>query len=308
MKDNHTPCVLCFGEVLWDIFPEGMKPGGAPLNVAYHLNRLGLDSHIISRVGSDVLGDRMLQQIADWGVSASFCQQDIQFPTGTVETEMDDKCDVTYDIVYPVAWDFIGWEARYQQQAVRADALVFGSLIMRHAVSRETLLKLLPAASYRVFDVNLRQPHYTAEKVLAVLPQTDLLKLNEDELAIISRWLEAAEAPELEAVRLLQERFGIAEILVTRGGKGATYYSGGKSRDSAVYKVKVADTVGSGDAFLAAFLSGRFSGKDFGQEQLDFAAGLGAFVASQNGACPPYDQKDLQRFMAQHQQVSGLNG
>lgn len=295
MTAKKPASVLCFGEVLWDILPEGMKPGGAPLNVAYHLSRTGVNSSLISRVGKDDLGRQLLAQMKSWNLSASLFQEDERYPTGTVVAEMDEHHEVAYTIVAPVAWDFIHWEQRYAA-ASEADALVFGSLIMRNIVSYETLEGLLSASSYRVFDVNLREPHVEQQKILSALAKTELLKLNQHELGVIGSWIGPEAASESDTVHRLQDRFSIPGIILTRGKDGATYYEGGQVYTSRIYPVKVADTVGSGDAFLAAFLSARFAGKMIDQS-LDAAAALGAFVASRQGACPDYTPSEGSLFL-----------
>ncbi len=296
MRSKKTASVICFGEMLWDVFPKGRKPGGAPLNVAYHLNRLGINSKIISRVGHDELGTKLLELMDEWEIPSAMCQRDKQYPTGKVMPKMDSKYDMTYEILFPVAWDYIQWDERYGSEVKQADALVFGSLVMRNEASRQTLLQLLQLASYRVFDVNLREPFYSADMVLNILGKTELLKLNQYELDVICSWINPEVKKEMDKIDLLRNNYQIEEILLTRGSQGASYYTGGKKYDSAAYEVEVADTVGSGDAFLAAFLAQKLNGGTTVDMQLSSASALGAFVASNDGACPEYNLGDLQRF------------
>lgn len=296
MRSKKTASVICFGEVLWDVFPKGRKPGGAPLNVAYHLNRLGINSKIISRVGRDELGTNLLELMDRWEIPSTMCQVDKQYATGKVMPKMDRNYDMTYEILFPVAWDYIQWDDRHASEVKQADALVFGSLIMRNEVSCQTLLQLLPLAKYRVFDVNLREPFYSADMVLNILEKTELLKLNQYELDVICSWISPDVKKETDKIDLLRNNYQIAEILLTRGSQGASYYTGGKKYDSAAYEVDVADTVGSGDAFLAAFLARKLAGGTTIDRQLSFASALGAFVASSHGACPEYSPADLQQF------------
>lgn len=294
--DDSKVRILSFGEILWDVFPHAIKPGGAPLNVTYHLNRLGVESRIISRVGDDVKGRKLLEIMEGWAMGTDFCQQDHLHATSEVIAKMDDHYETTYEILYPVAWDFIHWEKKFFEAASQSDALVFGSLVMRNEVSYKTLTRLLEAARFRVFDVNLRHPHYKQDVVLAMLEKTNLLKVNQAELEIISSWISPQLKDDLKRVTRIQEIFNIAEVIVTRGSDGASYFADGKRYDQHVHPVTVADTVGSGDAFLAAFLAKKFESDSTIEAQLDAATLLGAFVATQAGACPPYTQKDLDTF------------
>lgn len=289
--------IICFGETLWDVFPEGAKIGGAPLNVAYHLQRLGLESNIISRIGSDDWGERLIQQVKNWGISTDTLQKDSIYDTSTVLANVQYDGETTYDIVKPVAWDFIEWKEAYKPLIKAADAVVFGSLAFRSATSRTTLSQLIEEANFLVFDVNLRPPHYTGDQIIEMLSKTHLLKVNEEELATIAGWLGLEKESEANQVQHLKSRFSIEEVLVTKGRKGALYFSNEECIKVDVFPVKVINTVGSGDAFLAAFLSEKFGNStSTPQQQLEKAALLGAFVAGKDGACPHYDENDLQRF------------
>jgi fructokinase len=210
---------------------------------------------------------------------------------------MDADQEMSYEIVAPVAWDFIGWEDGYGTAAASADAVVFGSLVMRNGVSRRTLDRLLDAARYRVFDVNLRAPHYSREHIFPALGKTDLLKLNQHELGVITGWTgKEPSADEPGNVSRLLERFPVTGVIVTRGKEGATYYDGDRSYHHPAYPVRVADTVGAGDAFLAAFLAARFRGQDI-PGCLEAASVLGAFVAARKGACPEYQPREGELFL-----------
>lgn len=297
---NITPHVVCFGEILWDNMPGGRKPGGAPMNVAYHLNQLGIDSTLISKVGSDQNGEDLLKFINEKGLSTEFCQKDPVYNTSTVEVSIGADHEVSYEIVAPVAWDFIMPEDRLENLVSLADALVFGSLAVRNSVSFKTLQTLLEKARYRVFDVNLREPHFTKEVIALLLHQTDLLKLNIHELILISAWFGTTCQSEWERIKVLQELFGIKEIVVTKGVAGATYYIAEAQRNYPAFPVEVNDTVGSGDSFLAAFLSEKLRNKDI-HESLNSASALGAYVTTQAGACPEYKRDDLNRFTWQNE-------
>lgn len=293
--------VVCFGEILWDILPEVKRPGGAPMNVAYHLQKLGLDSKMISRIGGDELGVALLNFVKSIGLGMETIQTDSQHATSAVVASINEAQEVSYDIVYPVAWDFISWKPEFEQLLKNCRAFVFGTLASRHDVSARTLLKMLEYPSYKVFDVNLRAPHYTLEGIDRLLHCTDLLKLNAAELEMICKWYDAESEEEAVQIAFLFDHFTVKEILITKGAKGATYYDRTGNYDSDSFVVKVNDTIGSGDSFLAAFLALRLSG-EHPQKALDYAVGMGAFITSQSGACPAYEKEDFEAFLLQHKQ------
>ena len=217
--------VVCFGEVLWDMLPTGKKPGGAPMNVAYHLNRLGIHSTIISRVGDDGDGADLNGFLDHIGISTAFVQTDNQYQTSKVLATIGDDNEVKYDIVAPVAWDFIQYEDRFSTLLQETDVMVYGSLVARNETSRNTLLKLLEKAKYRLFDVNLRAPHYTPAVIDLLLQKADAIKLNIHELAEVSGWLGNRSGNEYTGIGLLQDQYGLREIIVTKGAQGASYYA-----------------------------------------------------------------------------------
>ena len=288
--------VVCFGEILWDNLPGGKKPGGAPMNVAYHLNQLGIESCMISRVGNDANGHELLDFLRSKGLRTDFCQFDENLPTSTVEVLIGADNEVSYDIVKPVAWDNIENRGNLESLVSTADAFVFGSLAARHSVSYLTLHSLLEQAKYKVFDVNLREPHFSATSISQLLRKTDLLKLNVHELNLITGWFDQSCKLEWEKIKVLQNRFGIGEIVVTKGSAGASYYTENAQCNYPSYKVTVNDTVGSGDSFLAAFLSQKLIGENI-ENILSYASALGAYVTMQAGACPEYKKYDLERFI-----------
>lgn len=298
-KEFIKPSIICFGEILWDNLPSGRKAGGAPMNVAYHLNRVGAKSQLISRVGNDASGNELRAFSSLIGLPSTFLQKDPVYPTGEVMATVLDNHEVVYDIRLNAAWDYITWDPQFGQLASGADAFVFGSLAARNRNSRETLLQLLETAKYKVFDINLRAPHYTKEVLELLLPKADLVKLNSDELTLLTDWFYKSGASESDSISFLQQTFGLDEIIVTKGSEGASYYQGSSAYDGKAYKVKVADTVGAGDSFLAAFLYQKLMGMPIPQT-LNYALAMGAFIASQQGACPPYTSADLDHFIGTH--------
>ncbi|MGJ1387066.1 carbohydrate kinase family protein [Sphingobacterium spiritivorum] len=292
---------ICFGEVLWDNLPTGKKVGGAPLNVAYHLNKLGLETQMLTRVGKDKDGKELMSVCQALGIPTQLFQVDIEHVTSTVEVHIDEQKEVTYEIVYPVAWDYIQLQDTDLDMIRNVDFLVFGTLSSRHEISCNTLKYLLQVVKYKVLDVNLRIPFYSKERVLELLDYADLVKMNREELGIIARWLELPLTDyDGQLVEQIMQRYEIDEMIVTYGVAGAIYHA---RRASISYHfpacpVDVKDTIGSGDSFLAAFLSKRIQkGVDISiEEAMSFAATLSAFVTQSTGACPSYDACTLNRF------------
>ena len=292
---KKKPSVVCFGEILWDVLPNAALPGGAPMNVAYHLNKLGIDTTLISRVGEDEDGNKLLDLLTSWGLPTDYIQVDDEKDTSKVLAVVGPNHEVTYDIVFPVAWDYITYKKKFTSLLHASDALVFGSLATRNDVSCKTLYAMLEQANYKVFDMNLREPHYSPIVIYELLPRTNLLKLNEAELRIVAGWFKPSVSSDIECVRFFQDKFNIQEILVTRGSKGASYYTPLSSFEYAAYKVEVADTIGSGDSFLAGFLAKKLQ-RECPDTAVAYAAALGAFVTQHHGACPSYTISDLEQF------------
>ena len=293
---NTTMDAVCFGEVLWDRLPTGDKPGGAPMNVAYHLQKAGLQTALISRVGRDERGAKLRSVLAQNGLATDFVQADMVHPTGVVNATLHESNEVSYEIVYPAAWDFIALEAALPDLVKKARFFVYGSLAARDKATAETLWQLVQVANTRVVDINLRPPHYTRAVVEKLLHSADILKLNEHELPLIAGWYGNEDADEGQ-VRFLQDRFSISTLIVTKGGKGAMVCEGGTVYRHPGYRVTVADTVGSGDAFLAGFLAQTKEGRPIA-ERLQFANALGAFIASKEGACPAYRVNEVRSFFS----------
>ncbi|PTS94660.1 carbohydrate kinase [Pedobacter sp. HMWF019] len=293
---STTKTTVCFGEILWDMLPTGKKPGGAPMNVAYHLRKLGLHSYMISRVGYDASGKELRAFVQSIGLPVDYIQEDNLHKTSEVVASIKENHEVSYDIVYPAAWDFISWQPEYETLLLRADAFIFGSLGSRNSDSQEALFRMLEYTAYNVFDVNIREPYYSQELIAALLHRSHLVKVNIAELMMIAGWYDASCNTEQEAVDMLFNKFNIREVLITKGSNGATYYTASFRYDYPAYSIRVADTVGSGDSFLAAFLAMKL-GEQPVEVTLDYAVAMGAFITAQSGACPAYSKFDLDRFI-----------
>ncbi|UEG51344.1 carbohydrate kinase [Mucilaginibacter daejeonensis] len=302
MKKDKIPLVVCYGEILWDVLPGQRKPGGAPMNVAYHLHKMGIRAELISSVGNDQAGDMLIDFLRSREISTGHIQQNINFPTSEVQARIGEDHEVTYDILNGVAWDHIICTPEIIEVAAKADALVFGSLSARELQSRETLFALIERAKYRVFDVNLRAPFYSHDLIISLLEKADMVKLNVAELMLIARWMCPPSNSEQKAIDLLFDLFEINEVLITKGSKGVTYYTRELRYDHPTYAIEVADTIGSGDAFLASFLANKLTQEPL-DVVLDYAVAMGAFITAQPGACPDYSKHDLERFIWQKKYV-----
>jgi fructokinase len=284
--------VICYGETLWDVFPDIELPGGAPMNVAVHLNLYKVKTAIVSRVGEDPYGERLFSFLRNKNVSSRLVQKDKTVPTGMVKVHLSEGKNATYDIVFPAAWDFIEIDDNIIHSVKNSKIFVFGSLAARSEVSRKNLFKLIEVAQTKIFDVNLRTPHFSSQIVLDLIQRSSIVKLNEDELYNVGEWLGKKEATIEEACKLIEEHFQPELIVVTLGSKGAMTYKKGEADYHRSYDVIVKDTVGSGDAFLAAYIF-KFLQNASTREALSFACAAGSLVASKQGANPEYNEEDV---------------
>ena len=256
------------------------------MNVAYHLKKLNATPLLLSKIGTDDYGKGLVDMLANNGLTTDFLQVDYTHPTGLVYAKPNEHNEVVYDIVFPSAWDFIEWQDDFSTILSEAEFFVYGSLTSRNKRSRDTLYRLLEVANTKVLDINLRPPHFSRAHVEYLLENADILKMNLAELELITGWFSQFSSTE-ERVQLVQDRFHIDTVIVTMGGDGALVNDRGKVSHHEGFKVTVADTIGSGDSFLAGFLSQLLNGSST-ERALHFASGIGAFIATQHGACPDY--------------------
>ncbi len=281
---TKNPQVVCFGEVLWDIFPDYKVIGGAPLNVALRMQSFGITTAMISAVGDDDLGNEILKYAFEKGLKTDFIQVSNKHATGTVEVFLNDEGSASYTIHKPVAWDFIELTNPNTEVVSNPDVFIFGSLVCRHSVSKETLLHLINASNISVFDVNLRPPDYSLDLIFDLMTKADIIKLNDDELDIVADYLDCTEKSLKEKIKSIAEVTKTNCICITKGSKGAMLLMDGKFYANKGYKVGVADTVGAGDSFLASLIYKLIIQKTNPEDALDFACKIGALVASKSGA------------------------
>lgn len=296
---NNNSCkeeIVCIGEVLWDALPNGLFLGGAPLNVAFHLRNFGEKAVIASRVGNDRLGVEAMHRIENKDICTDLIQQDIELETGFVDVELDEGGHPRYDIIEPAAWDRIELSDSLMNRIDESGwGIVFGSLAQRSKISRDTIQQLFRHQCLKIFDVNLRPPFDSKKIIEYSLGHTDILKLNKNELDTLTRWFNLPEALE-EAILRISIDFDIPIIALSCGGTGSALLYHNEWFEQTAYKIKVADSVGAGDAFLAAFLHGIKQGEP-GDKILALANAAGAYVASQNGAVPVYDQTIIRHML-----------
>jgi fructokinase len=283
--------IVAFGETLWDLLPSGPVLGGAPCNFAYRVNALGDRGLIVTRLGHDKLGKKAFAQLNALGMDTSFVQWDDRRPTGTVPVKVDAKGVPEFTIVENVAYDAIG------PVEIKADAVCFGTLVQRSPTARRSLYALLASATgaIKLVDINLRKHCFTHETIEASLERADILKMNHSE-AILLRDLFGLQGRSLPAlVHAARRRWSLDACVVTLGEKGAIAVTRDQEVEIAGWKVEVVDTIGSGDAFSAAFLKCWLSGRPL-DECCFFGNALGAMVAGTKGATAPISIDEITRF------------
>lgn len=296
MDKKNSFNAVCFGEVLWDIFPTHKKIGGAPLNVGLRMSSLGAISTIISRVGVDKHGADIISFLNDHNVSSDLILVEEEYKTGVVNVMINEKGNASYDIMYPSSWDKITLTNEMIEKVSESDVFIFGSLICRDEISRLTLCSLLEKAKYKVFDVNLRTPYYTIEVINELMLKADFIKLNDEELWEISRKLESPYNSFEQNIKFIAEKTNTKQICVTKGAFGAVLYYNDKFYYNSGYFITVVDTVGAGDSFLATLIVRLLRGKS-PQKSLNYACAVGALVAGQEGANPKISEKEIAIYM-----------
>jgi fructokinase len=285
---------ISFGEILWDIIGDTEHIGGASLNFAAHLAKLGAESYLVSALGHDERGEKGMTALRKHGIKPVYIGSVGDAPTGTVTVELE-AGQPSYTIHEGVAWDCI----RLTEEQLTAiagtdwDCFYFGTLAQRSEINRRTLLSLFSTvrARHRFYDINLRQRYYSREVIDRSLEQATIVKLNNDELDLVAEMfgLDGFGKSEEHMARLA-EQFGLETLIVTHGKDGVSLLSAGKLRQIPVDPVEVADAVGAGDSFSAGFMYALSCGKD-PFAAAGFGAALGSFTAARSGGVPDYDEK-----------------
>ena len=289
--------VLCFGEVLWDGFGAEKKAGGAPMNVAMHLLQQQIPAQLLTRIGEDDLGDELFAYLETQKFPTQFIQRDPELPTCLVTVDLDENGHAKYTIPQPVSWDNIQPEKIGVKEAFPFEMIVYGSLACRTPTSLNTLLLLLKNHVFKVFDVNLRPPHYNLNVIETLAQNADVVKLNDEELLLLSPQNEQHASLE-DKMKEFSRRYHVKTVCVTLGGNGCLVLHHNQFYRHQGFKVEVMDTVGAGDSFLATFIAGMLNALPM-EEILVNASAIGAFVAGSYGANPVYDLEKINAIKQQ---------
>lgn len=280
--------ILGIGELVWDVFPSGKQLGGAPVNFAYFAKELGAEAYPVAALGNDELGDEAMEVVRPSGLKLDFIQRN-SLPTSRVLVTTDEEGVPQYEIVENVAWDAMECTPEILDLASQADVICWGSLAQRSRKSRESILAMVDAAPencLRVFDINIRQNFYSAEIIHESLNRADILKLNEDELPIVSE-LFNIEGTQAEQIASIISKYNLKSVIFTQGAVCSEVYDpAGLVSRMETPKVNVADTVGAGDSFTATYITAVLLGKSIAEAHA-LAVKVAAFVCTQNGAINP---------------------
>lgn len=288
--------IICFGEVLWDMLPTGSKPGGAPLNVAVHLKKQGQNPILVSKIGNDEDGKKLLDFLKQQRIDTSYIQTDDELPTSKVLVHLDENKNATFEICMPVAWDGILFTDKLKELARSAELVIFGTLASRHGTTRNNLYKFIDyTGAQLLLDVNLRPPYDRQVIVEELLHKANMVKMNHEELSTIAGWNDVS-GDEKTLIKHLSEFYNFSMVCVTRGENGAILYTGNSFYEHPGFKVTAVDTVGAGDSFLASLVSG-FLKNIAPEKSLEYACATGSFVASQQGAVPDYSIQDIEKII-----------
>jgi fructokinase len=292
--------VVGLGELIWDLFPEGRRLGGAPSNFAYISRLLGDVAVVASRVGRDALGEEAVERLGRAGLSTRYLQTDDEHPTGTVGVVVGEAGEPLFNVNENSAWDYVEWTREWERLAARAAVVCFGTLGQRHTAARATITRFLEATgagALRLFDVNLRHSFFTPEMLARSLALSSVVKLNAEELRSAARMLDLRAAGERETARALLERFGLDLVAVTRGAAGSLLVSETEADEHPGFRVRqVVDTIGCGDAFGAALAHGLRRGAPLPLCN-EVANRAGSWLATQSGATPEADPETLARLV-----------
>ena len=286
----------CFGEILWDVFPDRRYLGGAPLNVAYYLNQLGHNSQLISAVGDDELGEEALNIISKSGLATDSITRIADKETGQVLVSLDESGCAKYEFRADAAWDYISLPVE-QINYSEDHTLVFGSLACRGTPNQQTLDELINHYRFRVFDLNLRPPFDDLSLTYQLMQKAELIKMNDKELVLLCHHL-GVTTPDLAGqLTAVLENCNAKSICVTRGAQGAVLNYQNKLYSHPAYPTSIKDTVGAGDAFLAGLISELAKSGD-PNYALSVACAIGSLVAGQAGAQSPVSGQTLDQIVA----------
>jgi len=298
MLNNKKVNVISFGEVLFDVFGEEKKIGGAPLNIALRMASYGFPVAMISAVGNDEDGKVILDYTRQNDIEISGINVSEEYETGIVQVSLNESGSATYEIRFPSAWDFISVDEKIKDIVKDADVFFYGSLASRDEVSQKTLFSLLDSndTMFKVFDVNLRKPFYSIQLLEKLMSKADFIKFNDEEILEIAQEMGFQSDDLTSTIYFLAEKTNAKAICVTLGKHGSILLWNNDLYKHEGYPVKVADTVGAGDSFLAGLISKLLTDHN-PKEALDFASAVGALVASYSGANPKIESSEIEMMI-----------
>ena len=287
--------VVGLGEILWDVFPERKVLGGAPANFAYHVSQFGFNGYAVSAIGEDLLGKEILSSLEE--KKLNYLVEKTDFPTGTVQVTLNKSGVPQYEICENVAWDNIPFTARTENLAKNTQTVCFGSLAQRSAVSRDTIRKFLaamPEDSLKIFDINLRLDYYTREIIEESLQMANMMKINDEEVIKIAALFDW-NGEEQDICKRLLDEYDLNILILTKGTEGSFVFTPRQTSYQSTPKVHVADTVGAGDSFTAAFVAAYLHGERI-EDAHQLAVEVSAYVCLQHGAMPKLADAYLELF------------
>jgi len=290
--------IVGLGEILWDMLPSGKALGGAPANFAFHAKELGESSVVISCVGNDEMGREIISSLENMDMSTEFLYIDKTHPTGVVSVTINKEMKPSYLIQEGVAWDYIPTSALLSELAFKSTAVCFGTAAQRSQLSRMTIQKfvgLMGQDSIRVFDINLRQNFYSLDVIETSLSLANVLKLNVNELSVVKKLLRLNEDEE-KILNELSRKYSLRLIALTKGMEGSILYSEGRISKHEGYRINLEDTVGAGDAFVAALVTGLLRGYEL--DDLNNKANcVASYICSKHGGTPSLTNEIRQLFI-----------
>jgi fructokinase len=291
--------IVAFGEVVWDILPDGKVLGGTPSNIVFRCNSFGESGFLLSRVGDDELGQAALNRLEELGISVYDVQIDYEFPTGTVNIEFDDKNEPIYKVTPDVAFDHIEFSTEALKLARKADCIFYGLLPQRFGISKNTIRELIKESpgSIKFFDLKLFKHFFNLEVIDNLLRSSDIVRIKEKEIDFLTEKLELKPGDLSSFGKQLVEKYKIDLVIITRGQNGvfAWHKKEGEFHDAG-FEIEMKDNIGSGMALAAGFLHYYLNGKPI-QDALNFGNAAGALNATRMGATSFFDKKDVLKFM-----------
>lgn len=300
--NDRSPVIAALGEILWDLFPDGARFGGAPANFAHHAASFNAEVWLVSGVGNDPLGNEAVQNLTRSALNLKHVSVMDSYPTGSVQITLNSKGEADYRFGEDEAWDHLDVSPTLDELAVRCDAVCFGTLGQRHQDSRkviERFIHLTNKKCFRVLDLNLRSPYIDPMVVHTSLNLANVLKLNDEELDYLASQFALPGKTHQARVQELADRFDLQAVALTLGAQGAILYRDGMFFHVEAGRVEVADTVGAGDAFTAVVVMGLVLGSDF-NEVAKSACRVAEYVCGQSGATPIIPEAIVPTFLPSH--------